>query len=263
MPWNFAIVAGVPGRNTSSPRGHPAMTHPDFAALFDLLDRWRHLPSYRLEPRADAVFGLFLAHALDRHLAPRGIAIDPRLIPEFPLGQGDTNRSDKADFFAVSRNRQHTFLIELKTDMGSLRDTQEEYLNRAVRRGLAKLLHDIRSMSKAKDPQARRKYFHLLTTIAELDLIVLPPELQDRIYGAPRGVHCCIDGIAIPPALPDIEVIHVLPKKVEGKDCIDFESFATAIEDRGEIGRRFATSLRNWSAIKAGDRWADAASAPT
>ena len=239
------------------------MMHPDLAALFDLLDRWRHLPSYRLEPRADAVFGLFLARALDRHLAPRRIAIDPRIIPEFPLGQRDTNRSDKADFFALSRDRGHAFLVELKTDLRSLRDTQEDYLNRAVGRGLAKLLCDVRSMAKAKDPQARRKYFHLLRAIAELDLMVLPAELQDRIYGPPRGVYDCIDRIAIPSALPAIEVIHVLPKTVEFKDCVDFESFAAAIEDHGEIGSRFAASLRSWSAIAAGDRWPDAASEST
>ncbi len=231
------------------------MTHPDISALFHILDQWRHLPSYRLEPRADAVFGLFLPHALDRHLEPRGIAIDPLLIPEFPLGQGDTNLSDKADFFAVSRDRQHAFLIELKTDMGSLRATQEEYLNRAVRRGLAALLRDVRSMAKAKNPQARRKYFHLLKALAALDLMTLPPELEERIHDHPHGVYDCIDGIGIRRALPDIEVIHVLPKTVKDMDCIDFESFATFVEDRGEIGKRFAASLRSWSAIKAGDRW--------
>ena len=237
------------------------MTHPDMAALFDLLDQWRHLPSYRLEPRADAIFGLFLPHALDRHLASRGIAIDPRIIPEFPLGQGDTKRSDKVDFFAVSRNREHAFLVELKTDMGSLRDTQENYLSRAVERGLAALLRDIRSMAKARNPQARRKYFHLLKAIAELDLMILPGELQNRVYDSPRGVYGCIDRIRIPSTLPDIEVIHVLPDTVEGKDCIDFENFATIAEDRGEIGKRFAASLRSWSAIEAGDRWPDSASA--
>ena len=239
------------------------MTHPDLDALFDLLDRWRHLPSYRLEPRADVVFGLFLTRALDQHLAPRGIVVDPRLIPEFPLGHNDTNRSNKADFFALSRNRGHAFLVELKTDLRSLRDTQEDYLNRAVGRGLARLLCDVRSMAKAKDLQTRRKYFHLLRAIAQLDLMVLPTELQDRLYGPPRGVYDCIDRIAIPSALPAIEVIHILPKKVGGKDCVDFESFAAAVEDHGDIGRRFAASLRSWSAIAAGDRWPDAVSAPT
>ena len=228
------------------------MAHPDMAALFDLLDRWRHLPSYRLEPRADALFALFLPGALDRHLAPRGIVIDPRLIPEFPLGQSDTNLSDKADFFALSQDREHAFLVELKTDMGSLRDSQEDYLNRAVERGLAGVLCDIRSMAKARHPQARRKYFHLLKAIAALDLMTLPPEFEGKIYDHPRGVYECIDRIGIPSALPDIEVIHVLPETVEGMDCIDFETFADVVEDRGQIGRRFATSLRNWVSVEAG-----------
>ena len=237
------------------------MTHPDMAALFDLLDRWRHLPSYRLEPRADAVFGLFLPDALDRHLAPRGIAIHPRFIPEFPLGQSDTKLSDKADFFARSQDREHAFLIELKTDMGSLRDSQEDYLNRAVERGLAAVLCDIRSMAKSRNPQARRKYFHLLKAIAALDLMTLPPDLEGKIYDHPRGVYECIDGIGIPSALPDIEVIHVLPETVEGMDCIDYETFAGVVEDRGQIGRRFATSLRNWLSVEAGERYPDSPAA--
>ena len=208
------------------------MPHPDMAALFDLLDRWRHLPSYRLEPRADAMFGLFLPDVLDRHLAPREITVDTFLIPEFPLGQSDTKRSDKADFFAVSRDRGHAFLVELKTDMASLRDAQEDYLNRAVKRGMAALLCDIRSMAKAKNRRARRKYFHLLKAVAELDLMILPAGLEDRIYGPPQGVYECIDRIEVPSALPDIEVIHVLPTAVEGMDCIDFEAFAAVVEDR-------------------------------
>ena len=100
------------------------MRHPDLISLFDLLDRWRHLPSYRLEPRADAFFALFLVDVLDRHLQSRGVRVDPRVIPEFPLGQRGTKRSDKADYFAVSADRKHAFLIELKTDMRSLKVDQ-------------------------------------------------------------------------------------------------------------------------------------------
>ena len=237
------------------------MTQPEVAALFDLLDRWRHLPSYRLEPRADAIFGLFLPDALDRHLAPRGIAVDRLVIPEFPLGQIDTKRSDKADFFAVSRDRGYAFLVELKTDMDSLRDAQENYLNRAVKRGMAALLCEIKSMAKATNPRARRKYFHLLKAVADLDLMNLPVDLEDRIYDSPQGVYDCVDRIGIPSALPDIEVIHVLPEAVKGMDCIDFESFAAVVEGRGRIGELFAASLRNWRAIKAGDRWPETATA--
>lgn len=260
-PKRLAIASDVLEVRSSSPRGHPAITQPDMAVLFDLLDGWRHLPSYRLEPRADAMFGLFMPDALDRHLAPRGITVNPLLIPEFPLGQDDTRRSDKADFFAVSRDRRHAFLVELKTDMNSLRDTQEDYLHRAVERGMASLLCDIRSMAKTKNSRARRKYFHLLKAVAELELMILPVELEDRIYDSSQGVYDCIDRIRLPSALPDIEVIHVLPAAVKGMDCIDFEGFAAVVEEHGKIGERFAASLRNWSAIKAGDRWPDTAPA--
>ena len=107
------------------------MPDPDIADLFALLDSWRHLPAYQLERRADIYFGLFLPDALNHHLRPRGMAIDPRIIPEFPLGQTTSRRSDKADYFAVSTNRTHAFLIELKTDLRSIRAVQERYLKEA------------------------------------------------------------------------------------------------------------------------------------
>ena len=135
------------------------MSHPDMAVLLDLLDGWRHLPSYSLEPRANAMFGMFLPDVLGRHLAPRGITVDPRVIPEFPLGQRGTKRSDKVDYFAVSRDRKHAFLVELKTDMVSFRGSQEDYLERAVERCLGALLRDIVSMAQTGNPRARRKHF--------------------------------------------------------------------------------------------------------
>ncbi|MCY4558943.1 MAG: hypothetical protein OXF79_21720 [Chloroflexi bacterium] len=236
------------------------MTKSNVAALFDCLDAWRNLPAYQLERRADIFFGLFLPLALDHYLKPRDISVDPRIIPEFPLGQSDTNRSDKADFFAVSRDRERAFLIELKTDMGSLRDSQEDYLNRAVARGLDAVLCDIRSIAKARNPRVRRKYYHLLRAIAALDLMTLPPDLERRIYDDSHGVYDCINRIRIPSALPDIEVIHVLPGSRKAMQCIDFKSFAIAVEEQGEIGERFAASLRTWAGVEAGNKGPTAAS---
>ena len=124
------------------------MTYPDTNSLLDLLDRWRHFPSYSLEPRVDPFFALFLPEALNHHLRSRGIEIDSRLIPEFPIKQSETRRSDKADFFALSLDGKDAFFIELKTDGRSLRETQEEYLLKAIDRGLPKLLCDVRTLAK-------------------------------------------------------------------------------------------------------------------
>ncbi len=224
------------------------------ACLFDLLDRWRHLPAYQLERRADIFFGLFLPEVLNDHLLSRGIEIDQRLIPEFPLGQANTKRSDKADFFALSVDRKHAFLIELKTDMRSLRNSQEDYLNRAVARGLAAILCDLRGMAKATDRHARRKYFHLLEAVAGLGLLRLPPGLEDKIHGPSRGVYDLIESIEVAPHLPVLEIIHVLPNASGQMNCIDFPSFACVVARRGKLGARFAESLREWSIVAPGER---------
>ena len=237
------------------------MTYPSVAGVFDLLDRWRHLPAYQLERRADVIFGLFLPEVLNRHLhlQQRDIEIDPRLIPEFPLGQGGTKHSDKVDYFALSIDRNHAFLIELKTDLRSRRQSQEDYLSRAMTCGLNCILHDLRDIAKAKDVQARRKYYCLLNAVADLGLMKLPFGLEDKIYcdGNPRGVYKLIESIEIVPDLPSLEVIHVLPcipEDSEGMDIIDFRSFADVVKPCGEIGARFADSLRKWSKDKPGER---------
>ena len=228
------------------------MTDPDVSTLLALLERWRHLPAYQLERRADIFFGLFLPDALDHHLRPRGLTIDRRVIPEFPLGHAASRRSAKADYFALSSDRSRAFLIELKTDMRSVRPAQERYLKEAVRQGMSVLLPRLIAGANAAKPYARRKYFHLLWLLDELRLIALPPDLTNKIYGNSRGVHQCIDDIAIASPLPALELIHVLPKANDTTDCIDFETFAGIVQCRGDIGKELARHLRRWACVEAG-----------
>ena len=227
---------------------------PRIECVFDLLDKWRNLPAYQLERRADIYFALFLPDVLDHYLRPRDLAVNPRLIPEFPIRQKTTKRSDKADYFALSKNGKRAFLIELKTDIGSLRDTQKQYLATAVDRGMTQLLCDVKSMAKARKLRARRKYFHLLQAISDLGLMELPPELKDKIYGDARGVYQCIDDIDISHTVCQLEVIYVLPKANGQKDCIYFATFAGVVDKQGELGRRFATSLLEWRTKTAGSK---------
>ena len=232
-----------------------AMTCPDVASIFGLLDKWRHLPAYQLERRADIFFALFLPDVLNRRLSTRGIAIDPRLIPEFPLKRREDNRSKKADYLALSTDHKHAFLIELKTDNTSLDGDQFRYLDDAVQRGMHELLRDVKRIVEATEACKRGKYFHLLKALNDLGLIGLPASLEKRIFSSSGGPYKrVVDEIKIVSVPDSLKIIYVLPTATAGFECIDFGYFADTVEDRGEIGRVFSHYLRNWAAIGAGAR---------
>ena len=67
---------------------------PTIERVFDLLDAWRHLPAYQLERRADIFFALFLPEVLEKHF---NIALNPILVPEFPIRKSNVNRTECAD----------------------------------------------------------------------------------------------------------------------------------------------------------------------
>ena len=97
----------------------------DLRAVFELLDRWRHLPAYQLERRADIFFALYLPGIVEHVL---GVPVDPRVIPEFPIRKEYSRRSTKADYFLLSRDGSSAFLVELKTEMKSRNRRQDAYL---------------------------------------------------------------------------------------------------------------------------------------
>ena len=118
------------------------MTNPTICDIFELLDKWRHLPDYQLERRADIYFALFLPDVLEARYGPCEI------IPEFPLRLGTLwpkgsrtllpdkkrkwqNLSVKVDYVAFTKDPQAVYFVELKTDLKSLKDDQNAYLKRA------------------------------------------------------------------------------------------------------------------------------------
>ena len=117
---------------------------PTVSQVFELLNRWRHLPFYSLETRAAPFFALFLRDVLSAHFRAEMHEI---LIPEFPLRIGTlytkdelklrsgtgrepgTNQSYNVDYVALAKDNNTAYLVELKTDMGSKRVEQDEYLS--------------------------------------------------------------------------------------------------------------------------------------
>ena len=251
--------------------------------LFDLLDKWRHLPNYQLERRADVFFALFFPEVLRAHLAKqnRSIEINPVLIPEFPIKEKDSNRSKKIDYLALSKCGEQAFLVELKTDMVSISKKQRDYLVRAATSGLGELVGGVLKICGAT--KKRGKYVNLLRILSQFDMVEhvsreeeeLEKEL-DRLFENAIPVKRCEKnfwakarrrdrefkqglGNVLPAKSlpPEVEVIYIQPRHCGGgsrPDAIDFEQFASTIESggNGKIRKLFACYLRQWADQDAG-----------
>jgi len=200
---------------------------------FETLQDWKKLPAYKAEPRVDSLLGHFLPEILRDLL---GLEISA-LIPELPLRKGALREdlegtvhaqlSWKVDFLAVGRDRN--WLIEIKTDAGSRRKVQDQYLQDAVRVGTACVMAGIVQLSKAS--QAKAKYLHLLSRLHAAGI------LDD--HNVWTGVN------------PTLEILYVQPyEPVVPERGIGFGRIADWLEaraDAGEFEKAFAGALRGWS----------------
>ena len=229
------------------------------AQMFNLMDRWRHLPGYRLEGRLAPFFELFLRDVLAESL---DVDIHPVVIPEFPLrkgtllGENGSNQSYNVDYVAFSDDRNKAFLVELKTDMGSIDDDQKHYLINARNKGIEPLVWGILKICGSKGTRKRSKYVHLLHRLAKLELVKIPD--QDKLYRktfpAPRrGWTDAFKRVkpAVGESLEFAQVIYILPECQKddpelGIRYIDFCEVANIVQKRGELGYHFANYLRQW-----------------
>jgi hypothetical protein len=136
--------------------------------LFDLLDKWRYFPNYQLERRVDIFFALYLKDILWHKYQFNADAI----IPEFPVHRGsiypdvNDNKSVKIDYLAVDQSKKEVFLIELKTDMSSRRQTQDDYLLKAKALNIPGLMEGLLKIYKAT--RQKTKYQCLFTELENL-----------------------------------------------------------------------------------------------
>ena len=224
---------------------------PTIETLLCSLDKWRHFAGYPLETRVDALMGLFLPKAMETLL--RVQEIQQQAIPQFPLKKEATNRSYKADFFALSSADGRAFLIELKTDMSSRRKRQTEYLQKARKRGLPRILKELKEVAENSKGSYRRKYLKLLDALTEMGLLQLPSELVKMIRsGKTRVPTELIHKVEISQlAESRVEVVLVQPRRDESEEEKDFHyiyfnEFAESIQCSGELGSLLAHYLRRW-----------------
>lgn len=228
------------------------------ADAFRLMDKWRHLPAYRLEARSAPFFALFLRDVLSRRL---NVDLHPIIIPEFPLRKGTllgdnrSNQSYNVDYVAFSRDRQTAFLVELKTDMSMIDRAQEKYLRCARERKLGPLVCGI--IAICRKSRKRRKYVHLLHHLANLGLVSLGERqpLYKATFPTPRSgwrevfehVRATVDG-----KLHHTRIIYIQPREPnedrrrDDFEYIHFDEVADIVQPLGDLGRVFAHYLREW-----------------
>jgi len=208
--------------------------------IFDLLDKWRHFPSYQLERRADIFFAAFLSDLIEDKYQ----SIPRTIIPEFPIMIGtihpeiQINKSYKADYFILTEDPKHCVLIELKTDDTSRRDEQDDYLASAQKVNLSALIDGVISIYHATE--YKHKYDALIDELASVGILKR-------------------DGIDITNLVEedlDIEVLYIQPNPDPGlENSISFEYFSNLVaKHTDEFAQRFSKSLKEWAAILPGQK---------
>jgi len=223
--------------------------------VFDLLDTWRHLPNYQLERRADIYFALYLPEVLEIKL---GLSFNPLLIPEFPIRIGTiypnikSNKSVKVDYLALSNDRTSAVLVELKTDDSSRRENQDKHMLSAKQVGFANLLEGVKLIFPTTNK--KKKYLSLYKSLESLELLSIPSSL-DKIMrsSSHHGINQAISDIQISSNVTEIFIIYVQPNG-SGPSVINFYDFANVVKEHDDpLSQRFASSLVDWAAIKAGE----------
>ena len=149
--------------------------------IFKLLTDWKSIPSYQLERRADIFFAYYLPEILTECLMEKlekelkDKLKDERItrgniIPEFPLlksrfevshNSKRKNDSRKVDYVVFGDNI--FYLVELKTDMKSIDETQKRYMAQATKEKLSCLISDIEKLAESQSKGRYKEKYACLT----------------------------------------------------------------------------------------------------
>jgi hypothetical protein len=220
--------------------------------VFRHLGRWRHLPNYQLERRADVFFSIYLKDVVEEFT---GLQLEDEIIPEFPIKRDlvwpelSTNKSVKVDYALFAKDHRRVVFVELKTDGASRREGQDTYLETARRLGFRRIVEGVRAIML--NTSAHRKYHHLAVALVRLGYLRLPPDLADHLYPVVRpDVLSHLEKVVVETHDPVIDVVYIQPEATSGDPCIDFARFARHVGRHSDpFSERFAEHLLQWREV--------------
>ena len=211
------------------------------------LDRWRHLPKYRLEQHVDVLFGMTLPEVIRSKFKTEG---ELHVIPELPIKTGDgTARTFNVDFAVMTHGGDRVFLVELKTDSGSIDPAQLCRMREKGLRHFRCLLNDIRCVAKASEEKA--KYLHLVCELERAGTMEVGKKIKclcpHRLTGFSEAVECLSAKTTVT-SKPELVLICPCRDQVKASTrdfhCIDFREYADLISP--PLERTFAHYLGEW-----------------
>jgi len=203
--------------------------------FFSMLKAWKKLPAYRMEPRIDAMVAYYFPELFRDALKIEVSAVIPelplRLGTIYPTCKNQPNRSFKVDFFVLGKDGQN-FLVEMKSDSGSISVKQCDYLKKTREIGMKALIGGICQITAVSS--FTKKYKELKSNLKRIGLI------NDNFeYIGKRD---------------DVTILFIQPgvKNPCGDSSIkviDFQKVATVIEKyyQDDFSLELAESLREWS----------------
>ena len=203
----------------------------DFSRYFSQLLDWKKLPAYKLENRVDSFIGYYLKDILAKFTGKSFRDI----IPEFPLRVGtiypsiNINKSYKVDFLGICEKGSH-ILVEIKTDLRSRRDEQDNYLEIAKEIKLEKLIDGLQKIYKATKADYKDKYRHLIDKLIQV-------KIMDDL------MEFCGD-------CEELEIIYIQPSNPGNKkNIIDFDfiiDFLKTESTQNTFEEEFIKVLQEW-----------------
>ena len=201
--------------------------------LFNQLDEWRYLPAYQLERRADIFFAIYLTDIIKSKFNQE---ID-FIVPEFPVRIGtvyknrkfdNPNLSFKIDYVAICNKTNKVYLVELKTDDGSRREKQDNYLNAVKSNNVPDLVDGVLEIYKATT--SKKKYDNLLSLLSQIGWV----NIENKINTSKKY---------------DIEIVYIQPNTDNSdKIIITFDEISNILSNnQDELTKRFVTSINKWT----------------